>query len=363
MQSKNKNQIGVIALYCRLSRDDGTDSDSNSVSNQKKLLSVKAKEMGLTDTKYYVNDGYTGTNFNRPGFQQLINDIEIWPVSIVMVKDLSRLGRDYVSVGNYTDSYFPEHNVRFIAVNDAIDSDGGESEVAPFKNILNEMYARDISKKVRSSHRLRGGMGEPLSQPPYGYMKSPDNKKKWIVDTEAATVVKSIFKMCMDGKGNETIARTLQENKVLVPMAYWHSKGLNRGGKKTQTNPYKWCKTTIQKILSQQEYCGDIINFKTYSKSFKNNRRYLNDKENWAVFKNANEPIIDREVFDRVQEITAKTKRRAPKKENGERSIFNGLIYCGDCHSKMRYHTNTINKDIHYFTCSDNKVDYRGNCP
>ena len=363
MQSKNKNQIGIAALYCRLSRDDGTDSDSNSVSNQKKLLSVKAKEMGLTDTKYYVDDGYTGTNFNRPGFQQLINDIEIGLVSTVMVKDLSRLGRDYVSVGNYTDSYFPEHNVRFIAVNDAIDSDEGESEIAPFKNILNEMYARDISKKVRSSHRLRGSMGEPLSQPPYGYMKSPDNKKKWIIDPEAATVVKSIFKMCLDGKGNETIARELQENKVLIPMAYWHSKGLNRGGKKTQTNPYKWCKTTIQKILSQQEYCGDIINFKTYSKSFKNKRRYPNDKENWAVFKNANEPIIDREVFDRVQEITAKTKRRAPKKENGERSIFNGLIYCGDCRSKMRYHTNTINKDIHYFTCSDNKVDYRGNCP
>lgn len=363
MQSKNKNQIGITALYCRLSRDDGTESESNSIGNQKKLLSQKAKEMGLTDTKYYVDDGYTGTNFNRPGFQQLINDIEIGLVSAVMVKDLSRLGRDYVSVGNYTDSYFPEHNVRFIAVNDAIDSDEGESEIAPFKNILNEMYARDISKKIRSSHRLRGSMGEPLSQPPYGYMKSPENKKKWIIDPEAATVVKSIFKMCLDGKGNETIARELQENKVLIPMAYWRSKGLNRGGKKTQTNPYKWCKTTIQKILSQQEYCGDIINFKTYSKSFKNKRRIENSKENWAVFKDVNEPIIDRETFETVQKFISKTKRRAPKKENGERSIFNGLIYCGDCHSKMRYHTSTSNKEIHYFTCSDNKVDYRGNCP
>lgn len=363
MQSKNKNQIGITALYCRLSRDDGTESESNSIGNQKKLLSQKAKEMGLTDTKYYVDDGYTGTNFNRPGFQQLIDDIEIGLVSAVMVKDLSRLGRDYVSVGNYTDSYFPEHNVRFIAVNDAIDSDEGESEIAPFKNILNEMYARDISKKIRSSHRLRGSMGEPLSQPPYGYMKSPENKKKWIIDPEAATVVKSIFKMCLDGKGNETIARELQENKVLIPMAYWRSKGLNRGGKKTQTNPYKWCKTTIQKILSQQEYCGDIINFKTYSKSFKNKTRYENSKENWAVFKDVNEPIIDRETFETVQKFISKTKRRAPKKENGERSIFNGLIYCGDCHSKMRYHTSTSNKEIHYFTCSDNKVGYRGNCP
>lgn len=363
MQSKNKNQIGITALYCRLSRDDGTESESNSIGNQKKLLSQKAKEMGLTDTKYYVDDGYTGTNFNRPGFQQLIDDIEIGLVSAVMVKDLSRLGRDYVSVGNYTDSYFPEHNIRFIAVNDAIDSDEGESEIAPFKNILNEMYARDISKKIRSSHRLRGSMGEPLSQPPYGYMKSSENKKKWIIDPEAATVVKSIFKMCLDGKGNETIARTLQENEVLIPMAYWQSKGLNRGGKKTQTNPYKWCKTTIQKILSQQEYCGDIINFKTYSKSFKNKTRYENSKENWAVFKDVNEPIIDRETFETVQKFISKTKRRAPKKENGERSIFNGLIYCGDCHSKMRYHTSTSNKEIHYFTCSDNKVDYRGKCP
>ena len=363
MQSKNKNQIGITALYCRLSRDDGTESESNSIGNQKKLLSQKAKEMGLTDTKYYVDDGYTGTNFNRPGFQQLIDDIEIGLVSAVMVKDLSRLGRDYVSVGNYTDSYFPEHNVCFIAVNDAIDSDEGESEIAPFKNILNEMYARDISKKIRSSHRLRGSMGEPLSQPPYGYMKSLENKKKWIIDPEAATVVKSIFKMCLDGKGNETIARKLQENKVLIPMAYWRSKGLNRGGKKTQTNPYKWCKTTVQKILSQQEYCGDIINFKTYSKSFKNKTRYENSKENWAVFKDVNEPIIDRETFETVQKFISKTKRRAPKKENGERSIFNGLIYCGDCHSKMRYHTSTSNKEIHYFTCSDNKVDYRGKCP
>lgn len=363
MRSKNKNQIGITALYCRLSRDDGTESESNSIGNQKKLLSQKAKEMGLTDTKYYVDDGYTGTNFNRPGFQQLIDDIEIGLVSAVMVKDLSRLGRDYVSVGNYTDSYFPEHNIRFIAVNDAIDSDEGESEIAPFKNILNEMYARDISKKIRSSHRLRGSIGEPLSQPPYGYMKSPENKKKWIIDPEAATVVKSIFKMCLDGKGNETIARELQESEVLIPMAYWQSKGLNRGGKKTQTNPYKWCKTTVQKILSQQEYCGDIINFKTYSKSFKNKTRYENSKENWAVFKDVNEPIIDRETFETVQKFISKTKRRAPKKENGERSIFNGLIYCGDCHSKMRYHTSTSNKGIHYFTCSDNKVDYRGKCP
>ncbi len=364
MQSKTKKEpIGITALYCRLSRDDGMNGDSNSVANQKHLLSQKAKEMGLPNTKYYVDDGYTGTNFNRPGFQQMLSDIEMGFVSAVMVKDLSRLGRDYVSVGNYTDSYFPDHGIRFIAVNDSIDSEKGESEIAPFKNILNEMYARDISKKIRSSHRLRGNMGEPLSQPPYGYQKSPENKKKWIIDPEAAEIVKSIFKMCLDGKGNETIARILQEQKVLVPMAYWQSKGLPRGGKKTQPNPYRWCKTTVQKILSQQEYCGDVINFKTYSKSFKNKRRYDNDPENWMIFKDVHELIITREDFERVQARIAKTKRRAPKPHNGQKSIFADLLFCGDCHTKLRYHTNTINKDIHYFVCANNKVDYRGSCP
>lgn len=364
MQPKNKKeQIGITALYCRLSRDDGMDGDSNSVANQKRLLSQKAKELGFANTKYYVDDGYTGTNFNRPGFQAMLGDIDMGYITAVMVKDLSRLGRDYVSVGNYTDSYFPERNVRFIAVNDSIDSDEGESEIAPFKNILNEMYARDISKKVRSSHRLRGNMGEPLSQPPYGYMKSPENKKKWIIDPEAADIVKSIFKMCLDGKGNETIARILQEQKVLIPMAYWQSKGLPRGGKKTQPNPYKWCKTTVQKILSQQEYCGDVINFKTYSKSFKNKTRLENPQENWEIFKNVHEAIIDREAFEQVQKLIAKTKRRAPKPSNAQKSIFCDLLYCGDCHKKLRHHTNTINKDIHYFVCSNNKVDYRGSCP
>lgn len=366
MQSKNKKakteEMGITALYNRLSRDDGTDSESNSIANQKKLLSQKAKEFGLTNTRYYVDDGYTGTNFNRPAFQQMIEDIEMGYVTTVMVKDLSRLGRDYVSVGSYTDSYFPNHNVRFIAVNDGIDSDEGESEIAPFKNILNEMYARDISKKIRSSHRLRGNAGEPLSPPPFGYTKSPENNKKWIIDPEAAAIVKRIYKMCLEGNGYETIARILQEEKILNPQAYWQSKGIGRGGKKTQPNPYKWCKTTVEKILAQQEYCGDIINFKTYSKSFKNKTRLDNPPENWVIFKDVHEPIIERATFEQVQRITANTKRRAPKPENAQKSIFSDLLYCGDCHSKLRHHTNTINKDIHFFVCANNSVDYRGTC-
>lgn len=358
MQSNN---FGITAIYCRLSRDDGTDSESNSIGNQKKLLSQKAKELKLTNTKYYVDDGYTGTNFNRPGFQAMLEDIEMGYVTTVMVKDLSRLGRDYVSVGHYTDNFFPEHNIRFIAVNDLVDSNDGDNEIAPFKNIMNEMYARDISRKVRSSHRIRGNLGEPLSQPPYGYMKDPQNKKKWIVDTEAAEVVKSIFAMCIEGKGNETIARILQENKVMIPMAYWQSKGLNKGGKKTQPDPYKWCKTTVGKILAQQEYCGDVINFKTYSKNFKNKKRLQNPEENWKIFKNVHEPIIDRNTFETVQKMKAKGKRRAPNPEHAEKNMFCGLLYCADCGSPLWFNVNHPNTDIKYFMCSNYK-GRRGTC-
>ena len=354
---------GIAGLYTRLSRDDGTDSESNSIANQKRLLSQKAKELGFTNVKFYVDDGYTGTNFNRPGFQELLDDIEMGYVTAVIVKDLSRLGRDYVSVGYYTDNYFPEHNIRFIAVNDMVDSDEGENEIAPFKNIMNEMYARDISRKIRSSNRIRGNLGEPLAQPPYGYMKSPENKKKWIIDPDASQVVKSIFRMCIEGKGNEAIAHVLQVNKVFIPMAYWHSKGLNRGGKQMPADPYRWSKTTVRKILTQQEYCGDVINFKTYSKNFKNKKRLMNAEENWKIFKDVHEPIIEREVFELVQENLLKVKRRAPKPENAKKHIFSGLIRCGDCGSNMRYHTNTTNKDIHYFSCGNYIKDTRGNCP
>ena len=358
MQSNN---FGITAIYCRLSRDDGKESESNSIGNQKKLLSQKAKDLKLTNTKFYVDDGYTGTNFNRPGFQAMLEDIELGYVTTVMVKDLSRLGRDYVSVGHYTDNFFPEHNIRFIAVNDMVDSNDGENEIAPFKNVMNEMYARDISRKVRSSHRIRGNMGEPLSQPPYGYMKSPENKKKWIIDAEAAEVVKSIFMMCIEGKGNETIARILQENKVMIPMAYWQSKGLDRGGKKTQPDPYKWCKTTVGKILEQQEYCGDVINFKTYSKSFKNKKRILNPEENWKVFKGVHEPIIDRDTFETVQKMKAKAKRRAPNPKHAEKNMFCGLLYCADCGSPLWFNVNHPNTDIKYFMCSNYK-GRRGTC-
>ena len=364
MQTKTKQNnepIGITALYCRLSRDDGAEGESNSIANQKKLLAKYAKEHGFTNTKFYVDDGYTGTNFNRPGFQQMLEDMEMGYISTVIVKDSSRFGRNYLEVGQYTDYYFPEHNIRFIAINDCIDSENGEDDFSAFRNVMNEMYAKDISRKVRSSHRLRGNAGEPLAPPPYGYVKDPENKKKWIIDPDAAEVVRRIFRLCIEGNGNETIARILQDDKVLVPQAYWQSKGMSRGGKKTQPNPYKWCKTTIAKMLEQQEYCGDIINFKSYSKSFRNKTRVENPKENWAIFKDVHEPIIDRETWERVQELTKNSKRRKPKNENVKKSIFTNLLYCGDCGHKLWFNINKQNPSIRFYSCSNYK-GLRGTC-
>ena len=358
---QNETMIGITALYCRLSRDDGAEGESNSIANQKKLLAKYAKEHGFTNTKFYVDDGYTGTNFNRPGFQQMLEDMEMGYISTVIVKDSSRFGRNYLEVGQYTDYYFPEHNIRFIAINDCIDSENGEDDFSAFRNVMNEMYAKDISRKVRSSHRLRGNAGEPLAPPPYGYVKDPSNKKKWIIDPDAAEVVQRIFHLCIEGNGNETIARILQDDKVLVPQAYWQSKGMSRGGKKTQPNPYKWCKTTIAKMLEQQEYCGDIINFKSYSKSFRNKTRVENPKENWAIFKDVHEPIIDRETWERVQALTKNSKRRKPKNENVKKSIFTNLLYCGDCGHKLWFNINKQNPSIRFYSCSNYK-GLRGTC-
>lgn len=328
-----------------------------------RMLSKYAKEHGFDNTRFYVDDGYTGTNFNRPGFLKMLEDMDAGYVSTLIIKDMSRLGRDYLQSGYYTESYFPDRNIRFIAINDGVDSINGDNEFIPFRNIMNEMYARDISRKVRSAHRIRGNMGEPLGQPPYGYMKSPENKKKWIIDPPAAAVVRKIFRLFLEGKGIDTIARMMQEDGHLNCTAYWQSKGIGRGGKKVQPNPYKWKCSTISGILQRQEYCGDIINFKTTSRSFKNRRRIDNNPEDWVIFKDVHEPIISREDFEIVQKLAGNVKRRPPKPENGDKNIFCDLLYCADCGKKLWYHTNTNNSNIHYFSCSNYVKDYRGTCP
>ena len=363
-QSNNKKSRDVTAfLYERLSRDDNLEGESYSIGNQKKLLAKVAKEKGYTNLVHFLDDGISGVTMDRPGFVEMICQLEQGKAAAVFVKDLSRLGRNYIEVGRLTEEFFPNHDIRLVAVSDNIDTAEGENELAPIRNLFNEWYARDISKKRRISNKIKGNAGEPMGQPPYGYIKDPNDPKHWIVDDEAAQVVRRVYSMTLEGFGTEQIATQLEKDGVLTPRAYWLTKGIKRPGKGKQQPPTKWNSSTITKILSLQEYCGDILNFKTYSKSFKNKTRLENPQENWAVFKNVHEPIIDREAFEQVQKLIAKTKRRAPKSSNAQKSIFCDLLYCGDCHKKLRHHTNTINKDIHYFVCSNNKVNYRGNCP
>ena len=360
-KNKNKQIQNITALYCRLSRDDKTEMESNSISNQKKLLLKYAKEHHLENPQFYIDDGFSGTNFNRPDFKRMISDAKFGFVKTIVVKDLSRFARNHVQAGNYIENEFPEMDVRFISISEGMDSENGESDIAPFLNIMNEMYAKDISKKVRTSHRLRGNAGEPLSQPPYGYIKDPENKKKWIVEPEAAETVRLIYSLALEGKGNETIARILQEKQILTPQYYWKEHGIGRSGCKTQSDPYKWCKSTVAKILCNQEYCGDVINFKTFSKSYKNKRRFENPEENQAVFKDRHEAIIERETWENTQQLIESTKRRPTTQAPADKSIFSGILFCGDCGSPMRNHFNRNNHSISFFDCGNYKGN-RGTC-
>ena len=288
------DQQKITILYCRLSNEDALDGESNSISNQKKLLTKVAKEKGYTNLVHFYDDGISGVTMDRPGFTNMIQEIENGKAAAVFVKDLSRLGRNYIEVGRLTEEFFPEHDIRLVAVSDGIDTDEGENELAPIKNLFNEWYARDISKKRRISNKIKGNSGEPMGQPPYGYIKDPDNPKRWIVDETAAAVVRKIYRMSLDGMGIEQIADALSKEGILTPRFYWQARGVNRAGKPPKYGPCHWNSSTVTKILSLQEYCGDVLDFKTYSKSYKNKRRLENDRENWAIFKDVHEPIIPR---------------------------------------------------------------------
>ena len=339
-QSSKKHELGTAALYCRLSRDDNMDSESNSIQNQRKILQKAAKDRGYTDTVFFVDDGITGTTMKRPGFQKMLTAIEAGYISAVFVKDLSRLGRNYIEVGKLTEEFFPNHDIRLVAVSDNIDTAEGENELAPIRNLFNEWYARDISKKRRISNKIKGNAGEPMGQPPYGYIKDPNDPKHWIVDDEAAQVVRRVYSMTLEGFGTEQIAAQLEKDDVLTPRAYWLTKGIKRPGKGKQQPPTKWNSSTITKILSLQEYCGDILNFKTYSKSYKNKKRIDNDRENWVVFQDVHEAIIERAVYEQVQQKRGKIRKR--RTNNGEHNMFSGLLVCTDCGSNLHFHFNAV---------------------
>ena len=307
-QSSNKKSREATAfLYERLSRDDNLEGESYSIGNQKKLLTKVAKEKGYTNLVHFLDDGISGVTMNRPGFVEMMQQLEQGKASAVFVKDLSRLGRNYIEVGRLTEEFFPDHDIRLVAVSDNIDTAEGENELAPIRNLFNEWYARDISKKRRISNKIKGNSGEPMGLPPYGYIKDPNNPKHWVIDEEAAQVVRRIFDMTLEGFGTEQIATQFEKEGILTPQAYWIQKGIGRPGK-TKTRPAtKWNGSTITHLLYQQEYCGDVLNFKTYSKSYKNKKRIHNDPENWVVFQNIHEPIIERAVFEQVQQKRGKT--------------------------------------------------------
>ena len=359
-QSNNKKSRDVTAfLYERLSRDDNLEGESYSIGNQKKLLAKVAKEKGYTNLVHFLDDGISGVTMDRPGFVEMIRQLEQGKAAAVFVKDLSRLGRNYIEVGRLTEEFFPNHDIRLVAVSDNIDTAEGENELAPIRNLFNEWYARDISKKRRISNKIKGNAGEPMGQPPYGYIKDPNDPKHWIVDDEAAQVVRRVYSMTLEGFGTEQIAAQLEKDDVLTPRAYWLTKGIKRPGKGKQQPPTKWNSSTITKILSLQEYCGDILNFKTYSKSYKNKKRIDNDRENWVVFQDVHEAIIERAVYEQVQRKRGKIRKR--RTNNGEHNMFSGLLVCADCGSNLHFHFNQGNPEIKYFNCSNYKGN-RGTC-
>ena len=359
-QSNNKKSRDVTAfLYERLSRDDNLEGESYSIGNQKKLLAKVAKEKGYTNLVHFLDDGISGVTMNRPGFVEMICQLEQGKAAAVFVKELSRLGRNYIEVGRLTEEFFPNHDIRLVAVSDNIDTAEGENELAPIRNLFNEWYARDISKKRRISNKIKGNAGEPMGQPPYGYIKDPNDPKHWIVDDEAAQVVRRVYSMTLEGFGTEQIAAQLEKDDVLTPRAYWLTKGIKRPGKGKQQPPTKWNSSTITKILSLQEYCGDILNFKTYSKSYKNKKRIDNDRENWVVFQDVHEAIIERAVYEQVQQKRGKIRKR--RTNNGEHNMFSGLLVCADCGSNLHFHFNQGNPEIKYFNCSNYKGN-RGTC-
>lgn len=324
----------ITALYARLSQEDALDGESNSIANQKKILLKYATDSGFPNPTFFIDDGVSGVTFDRPGWNEMIRLAEAGKVRTVIVKDMSRMGRDYLKVGYYTESFFAERDIRYIAINDGVDSDKGDNDFTPFRNLFNDFYARDTSKKIRAVMRAKGNAGEHLcTNPPYGYQKDPADKKKWIVDEEAAEIVKRIFALCIAGKGPMQIAKLLTAEHVLTVKAHY----AQRDGKPLPEKPYHWDPKSVAGILERQEYTGCTVNFKTYSKSHKLKKRLHNAPENQRVFPNTQPAIIEEQVFARVQEL--RENKRRPAKQAERQGLFSGLLYCADCGSKLHFAT------------------------
>ncbi|OXZ32063.1 recombinase family protein [Finegoldia magna] len=344
-----RNFEKITALYERLSRDDELEGESNSIVNQKKILEEYASKNNLTNIIHFTDDGISGTQFDRPGFMEMMNGVNTGNIGCIIVKDMSRLGRDYLKVGQCME-ILRQKGVRLIAINDNVDSFYREDDFTPFRNIMNEWYARDTSRKIQSTFRSKGESGKhTASTPPYGYIKDEKDKDKWIVDEKAAQIVRRIFNLTMDGAGPYKIAKILEADKIDIPAYHQQKLGYGLHQSKNFEHPYRWCSSTIASILKKKEYLGHTVNFKT-RKHFKDKKSKYVSEDNWLIFENTHEAIIDQETFDNVQRIRRNVKRYPDGW--GEYHPLTGLMYCADCGSKMYVHRTSNYKNIPYYTCS-----------
>ena len=359
-QTAVKNDL-ITALYCRLSRDDELQGDSNSIKNQKAILQKYATDNGFGNIQFFVDDGYSGTTFDRPDWQRLSGMIDEGQIGTLIVKDMSRLGRDYLQVGMLTEMVFPNNDVRFIAVNNGVDSvNGTENDMTPFINLFNEFYAKDTSRKIRAVFKAKGNAGKPLcTNPPYGYIKDPEDKNHWIIDETAAEVVREIFHLCVQGYGVSKIANIITAKHIMNPTAHAKALGIGVSDNRSTADDYKWVNSTISHMLTRQEYIGSTVNFKTYRKSYKQKKQLKNDPDNWQIFEGTHEAIIDDETFAIVQRLREGRRRVTPM---GEMPILSGMLFCADCGAKLyqvRHRGWTHDKE-HFVCATYRKV--KGGC-
>lgn len=351
--------LDITILYLRISREDDRDGESYSIENQRNFLLDYAEKNEFRNIVCLTDDGISGVTDKRPAFQKLIAAVKADKVKTIIVKDMSRLGRNYLSVGEYVEYLFPSHDVRLIAVNDGVDSANGEDDFAPFRNIMNEWYAKDISRKRRSTNTTLDKQGKPIGQPPYGY-KWDANSAFWEIDEEAAEVVKRIFALKLQGYSLDRIADTLRADKVYIPTVYLMMKGLRKPQHRMERGNYFWCAATISTMLKNQKYCGDVINFQTFSRSYKLKKRLQNPKEAWSVHPDVHPAIIDRDTFEQVQRTFAKTKMRSPK--DVPKHMLAGYLVCPDCGHNLHYKLTYPNNANHYFACGNNR-NSKALCP